>query len=578
MSDGGPQDPQSLRRSRAHAEPEPGYPPAPPRRRAAAAPYPVGAPAPAGRGPAADASRPARGYPPPRGEAGHPDDGPPPSHEPPPGYSQAPADARHAYAWPAPDAQQAHWADAASDTTGGAAAGDISAERPVRRAGPAEPADGRGGAGSRVARRRAGGGYPGDAGPPDSGHRRGDVPGAPAPRGRGTPGSLDRRAAAAEPGSPSGLPRRGPEGDGPGPRDRPGGLAAAPRYTPGDGYLPAPASPPALRPEPGAGRSAPRDGNRRDAGAPSGQAGFIDTVPRDQQPSGVLRGRRHRKEAEPSAGPAGRAWPAAGAGPAAAPADYGQPGPSSADWDRVAAGRRGPGRPGAAQDRGLEPDRRVRNRPAAVPDPGRPEAHRAEADRRGRERPGAPGDWGQPVGAARGRPEPAGDYDFGPDSVTAVGPAYRATGPGPASPVPAGRSSMGVVSAQAAEAFTASRVAGAAPATGRPRAEPVPARQPGGRRPAAHPLTTRLASWLRTGGRAPAPLTGGPRSGRPVIGPASGPALDRLTGRAGVGYPRSGSQRTGGQTGPAASPGAAGRAGCCCWRWPGRCWSWPAWA
>src|SRR6185437_2287576 len=113
----------------------------------------------------------------------------------------------------------------------------------------------------------------------------------------------------------------------------------------------------------------PRGARRRAAGTPSGQPGFIDTGPRDQQPSNVLRGRRHRKEAEPGAGPAGSAGPAAGAGPAAAPAEYRQPGPSSEDWDRVADGRRGYGRPGAAQDRGPEPDPRVRSRPPAAPDP-----------------------------------------------------------------------------------------------------------------------------------------------------------------------------------------------------------------
>ena len=560
MSDGGPQDPQPLRRSRAYAEPEPGYPPGPPRRRAPAAPYPVGAPVPAGRVPAADDSRPARRYPPARGEAGRPDDGPPPSHEPPPGYNQAPADSRHAYAWPAPDAQQAHWAGAAPDTAGRAATGDISAERPVRRAGPAEPADGRGSAGSRVARRRAGGGYPGDAGPPDSRPRRGDVPGGPAPRGRGTPGSLDRRAAAAEPGPPSGLPRRGPEGDGPGLRDRPGGLAAAPRYTPGDGYLPAPASPPGLRPEPGAGRSEPRDGRSAPAGgspgSPAGRSepgsgrsapagGWPESLGGPQEPpvgrcpgerraaamagtlatrTAAIRIRRPRPRGTAAPWPPGHAARAAGCRAAQRPAGFHRhrpPGPPAVrcaarpaapqgsgarcrprgqcrasggrrtgcgsrgipsaraqlrDWDRVAAGRQGHGRPGAAQDRGREPDRRVRNRSAAAPDPGRPEADRPEADRpeadgRGRERSGAPGDWGQPVGAARGRPEPSGDYDFGPDSVTAVGPAYRATGPGPA---PAGRSSMGVVSAQAAEAFTASRVAGPP----RPPVGPAPSRCP----------------------------------------------------------------------------------------------------
>ena len=124
------------------------------------------------------------------------------------------------------------------------------------------------------------------------------------------------------------------------------------------------------------------------------------------------------------------------------------------------------------------------------------------------------------------------------------------------------------------------------PGPPRPPVGPAPSRCPPVGRAAAgqpaHPLTIRL----RTGGRAPALLTGGPRPGRPVIRPAPGPALGRLTGRVAVGYRRSGSQRTGGQTGPArprgrpgpaTSPGAAGPAGCCCWRWPGRCWSSRAW-
>ena len=141
---------------------------------------------------------------------------------------------------------------------------------------------------------------PGTPGPRTAGHPAVTSPARLRARGRGTPGSLDRRAAAAEPGPPSGLPRRGPEGDGPGPRDRRGGLAAAPRYTPGDGYQPAPASPPGLRPEPGAGRSEPRDGRSAPAagwpGSPAGRSepGDGQSAPAGGWPESRVGGRNRR--------------------------------------------------------------------------------------------------------------------------------------------------------------------------------------------------------------------------------------------------------------------------------------------
>ena len=108
---------------------------------------------------------------------------------------------------------------------------------------------------------------------------------------------------------------------------------------------------------------------------------------------------------------------------------------------------------------------------------------------------------------------------------------------------------MGVVSAQAAEAFISSRVAEEAPPVERPRAEPAPARRLGSRRlaapPAEHPAEDRRPA-ARTADR----QTENPPGARLSAGPAVRPGSDGIP-----------AQRRPADGGPAsAGPGPAPRA------------------